>query len=212
MRAHIVESKTRGTWQLRYSENGIRKQKQVGTVRDWPTKAEAEKSNEHLLNLYNKEVTEVPAVEALVKRYKAEEMPERKSTRRGYETWLKNYILPRWGTSKLAEMKPDPVEMWLRGLALSSKTKRNIKGILAILWTFGMKKELVPIGRNPMELVTIRKQKGEKTAFNKESYSRAISSSAEGTRIESRVKDHGHRHAQLRTTHLGDTWLAMERR
>lgn len=55
------------------------------------TKAEAEKSNEHLLNLYNKEVTEVPTVEALVKRYKAEEMPERKSTRRGYETWLKNY-------------------------------------------------------------------------------------------------------------------------
>jgi integrase len=162
MRAHIVESKTRGTWQLRYSENGVRKQKQVGTVRDWPTKAEAEKSNEHLLNLYNKEVNEVPTVEALVKRYKAEEMPERKSTRRGYETWLKNYILPRWGTSKLAEMKPDPVEMWLRGLALSSKTKRNIKGILAILWTFGMKKELVPIGRNPMELVTIRKQKGEK--------------------------------------------------
>jgi hypothetical protein len=47
MRAYIVESKMRGTWQLRYWENGVRKQKQVGTVRDWSTKAEAEKANEH---------------------------------------------------------------------------------------------------------------------------------------------------------------------
>jgi integrase len=162
LRAYIIESKTRGTWQLRYWENGVRKQKQVGTVRDWPTKAQAEKANAHLVNLYNKTVVEVPMVQTVVERYRSEAMPERNSTRRGYETWLKNYILPRWGTSKLTEMKPDPVEVWLRGLALSSKTKRNIKGILAILWSFGMKKEFVPLGRNPMELVTVRKQKGEK--------------------------------------------------
>ena len=162
MRAYIVESKTRGTWQLRYWENGVRKQKQVGTVRDWPTKAQAEKANEHLLNHYNQAVTDVPEVQTVVERYRSEGMPERKSTRRGYETWLKNHILPRWGTVKLTEMKPDPVELWLRDLHLSSKTKRNIKGILTILWTFGMKKEFVPLGRNPMDLVTIRKQKGEK--------------------------------------------------
>ena len=162
MRAYIVESRTRGTWQLRYWENGVRKQKQLGTVRDWPTKAQAEKANAHLLKLYNKDVIEVPTVEALVKRYRVEAMPERKSTRRGYETWLKNHILPRWGTSKLTEVKPDPVEVWLRELPLSSKTKRNIKGILTILWSFGMKKEFVPLGRNPMDLVTIRKQQGEK--------------------------------------------------
>jgi integrase len=162
LRAYIVQSKTRGTWQLRYWQDGQRRQKQVGTLRDWPTKEVAEKANEHLLNLYNKSLTEVPTIQTLVERYRAEGMPERKSTRRGYETWLKNYILPRWGDSRLAELKPDPAEMWLRDLPLSSKTKRNIKGILAILWTFGMKKEFVPLGRNPMDLVTIRKQKGEK--------------------------------------------------
>jgi integrase len=131
-------------------------------LRDWPTKADAVRANEHLLNLYNKTVTEVPTVQALVESYRTEAMPERKSTRRGYQTWLKNYILPRWGASKLTEVKPDPVERWFRELPLSSKTKRNIKGILTILWTFGMKKEFVPLGRNPMDLVTIRKQKGEK--------------------------------------------------
>jgi len=106
-------------------------------VRDWPTKAEARKANEHLLSLYNKTVREASTVQTLVERYRAEGMPERKSTRRGYETWLKNYILPRWGALKLTEVKPDPVEMWFR-------------------------EQIVPLGRNPMDLVTIRKQKGEK--------------------------------------------------
>jgi hypothetical protein len=79
-------------------------------------------------------------------------------------------------------MKPDPVELWLRDLQLSSKTKRNIKGILTILWTFGMKKEFVPLGRNPMDLVTIRKQKGEKkTASDEGSNRRAVPGSGEGS-------------------------------
>src|ERR1700733_7145946 len=100
MRAHIVESKTRGTWQLRYLENGVRKQKQIGTIRDWPTKREAERANHHLVNQYSRSITETPTVEQLVTLYRTNGMPERRSTRRGYETWIKNYILPRWGSSK----------------------------------------------------------------------------------------------------------------
>ncbi len=165
MRAYIIESKTRGTWQLRYWENGVRKQKQVGTVRDWPTKAQAEKANAHLVNLYNKTVVEVPMVQTVVERYRSEAMPERNSNaRRGYETWLKNYILPRW--ENLQAYGDEARTRWRCGcgvwLYLPRYIKRNIKGILAILWSFGMKKEFVPLGRNPMELVTVRKQKGEK--------------------------------------------------
>lgn len=162
MRAYIVPSKTRGTWKLRYWENGVRKEKQVGTLRDWPTKSEAERANVHLLKLYSREEVPIPTVEQLAERYRTEAMPERKSTRRGYESLIKNHILPRWGNSKLTEVKADPVEMWLRDLSLATKTKRNIKGILTILWTFGMKKEVVPQQPNPMDLVTIRKRKGEK--------------------------------------------------
>lgn len=162
MSAHIAESRTRGTWQLRWRENGKQKQRQIGTYRDWPTKADAEKANAHLLKLYNQEAVEVPTVEALVERYRAEAMPERASTRRGYETWIKGYILRDWGSQRLTALEADPVEMWLKDLPLSSKTKRNIKAILSILWTFAMKKKLVPLGRNPMDLVTVKKFKGEK--------------------------------------------------
>ena len=47
-------------------------------------------------------------------------------------------------------------------MPLSTKTKRNIKGILTILWKFAQKKELVPLGYNPMDLVIVRKVRGEK--------------------------------------------------
>jgi hypothetical protein len=108
-------------------------------------------------------------------------------------------------------MKPDPVELWLRDLHLSSKTKRNIKDILTILWTFGMKKEFVSLGRNPMDLVTIRKQKGEKKRLPmKDLTGEQFQALLKALESNSRVTDHGDRHAQLRTTNLGDTWLAME--
>jgi integrase len=162
LRAYIVPSKTRGTWKLRYWENGARKEKQVGTFRDWPTRAEAEKANAYLLRLYSQELIEAPTVGEVVKRYRSEAMPERASTRRGYETWLKNHILPRWESLKITELKPDPVEVWLRDLPLASKTKRNIKGILTVLWKFAQKKELVPLAYNPMDLVIVRKVRGEK--------------------------------------------------
>jgi hypothetical protein len=162
MRAYIVESKTRGTWHLRYWQNGNRRQKQVGTVLDWPTKAEAERANQHLLKLYNKPVSEVLTIGVLVDQYRGTAMPERPSTRRSYECWLHNYILPTWGTKKLTDLKPDPVETWLRELPLSSKSKRHVRGLLTILWDYGMKKEVVPLGRNPMQLVTIRRTAAEK--------------------------------------------------
>lgn len=164
MRAYIVPSNTRGIWKLRYWENGVRKEitRGIGTFRQYATKEAAEKANAHLLRQYSREETTVPTVHELVERYRTEGMPERNSTRRGYECWIKNHILPRWGDSTLTDLKADPVEMWLRDLPLSTKSKRNIKGVLTLLWLFGMKKEVVPQQPNPMELVTIRKRKGEK--------------------------------------------------
>jgi integrase len=114
-----------------------------------------------LLKLYN-DAKQVPTIAELTGEYRKAAMPERASTRRGYESWFRNHILPRWGAVKLTDLKPDPVETWLRELPLSTKSKRNIRGLLTILWDFGMKKEYATIGRNPMELVTIRRMAGEK--------------------------------------------------
>jgi integrase len=63
----------------------------------------------------------------------------------------------------LTELKPDPVRLWLRDLPISPKSKRNVRGILGILWDYGMLKEIVPVGRNPMELVRIKGTKKTRT-------------------------------------------------
>jgi integrase len=152
----VVFNKRKATWNFLWWERGHRRSKLLGTLRELATSADAERAAKPYRNLLHRPLTIIPTVAELVERYRKEEMPERQSTRRSYETWLKNHILPRWGESKLTELKPDPVEVWLRALPLSSKTKSNIKGILTILWTFGMKKELVPMGRNPMRLVQIK--------------------------------------------------------
>jgi hypothetical protein len=46
-----------------------------------------------------------------------------------------------------------------RGLKLSTKTKRNIRGLFSVLCDFAAKKEYVPLAsRNPVELVRLRRQ------------------------------------------------------
>lgn len=95
-------------------------------------------------------------VETLVNLYRAERMPVRASTIRGYELWLKNYIIPRWGNDQITQVKARPVEQWLGTLDLSPKSKVHIRGLLHLLWDFAMYSEVVPIERNPMELVKIK--------------------------------------------------------
>ena len=55
----------------------------------------------------------VPTVNALVEDYRSENMPKRSDTRRAYEVWLRNYIIPKWGDCALSDVQARPVELWL---------------------------------------------------------------------------------------------------
>src|SRR3984893_6309306 len=83
-------------------------------------------------------------------------MPARASTRRGYETWLDNHILPRWGDCELTELQARPVELFSQSLKLAPKSKLHIRGLLSILWDYAMWRGDVPTQRNPMELVAVK--------------------------------------------------------
>ena len=83
-------------------------------------------------------------------------MPKRTDTRRLYEVWLRNHILPRWGECSLTELQARPVELWLGSLALSPKSKAHIRGLLSVVWDYAMWRGDVPTQRNPMELVTVK--------------------------------------------------------
>lgn len=83
-------------------------------------------------------------------------MPKRSDTRRSYEVWVRNYILPKWGCGVLSDVQARPVELWLETLALAPKSKAHIRGVLSILWDFAMWSGAIATQRNPMELVTVK--------------------------------------------------------
>jgi integrase len=134
-------------------ETGRPTTKKIG---EFPSKEAAEKKAVALGLELRFATPAVPKVEALVNLYRAERMPVRASTVRGYELWLKNYIIPRWGNDEITQVKARPVERWLGTLDLAPKSKVHIRGLLHLLWDFAMYSEVVPTERNPMELVKIK--------------------------------------------------------
>jgi len=149
----LVFDKARGTWRFLQWVNGKRKTQTIGTKREFPTKASAWKAVKPLAQV---STSTAPSVNTLVEQYRAEKMPTRHSTRQGYNSWLKNHIVPKWGGCVLSDVQARPVELWLQSLALAPKSRREIRGLLRILWDFAMWRGDVPTQRNPMELVAVK--------------------------------------------------------
>jgi integrase len=153
----VVYNKSRATWNFLWVEDGRRKSRKLGTLAELPTKTDAiEEAATIRRNLRLVAERSILTVRLLVERFRAEKMPERFSTRYGYEAWIKNHILPRWGEQPLTELQPRAVELWLKSLPLSPKSKVHIRGVISQLWEFAMWSEIVSTQRNPMELVTIK--------------------------------------------------------
>lgn len=156
-RVCVVFNKARSTWNHLWFEGGRRHSVKLGTSAQLPTREQAINRAQELQRqrLLQKERS-VPTVTELVEQYRSEKMPTRSDTRRSYEVWINNHILPRWGGSSLFDVQPRPVELWLESLALSPKSRVHIRGTLSILWDFAMWRGDIPAQRNPMSLVSIR--------------------------------------------------------
>jgi integrase len=155
----VVLDKRSRTWNFFYWENGKRRSKKVGALRQFPTKASAWRAAKPLRDAVENNVPisyTAPTVRVLVEQYRVEKMPERYSTRNGYNAWLNNHVLPLWGEYSISELQARPVDLWLRSLELSPKSKVAIRGLLSILWDFAMWRGDVPTQRNPMELVRVK--------------------------------------------------------
>lgn len=99
---------------------------------------------------------ETPTVMDLAEHYERERLPSRHSTARMYRSWLHNHILPKWGHLPITEVQPRPVELWLRELSLSPKSKSHVRGILHLLMEFAMWSGALEISRNPIDLVVVK--------------------------------------------------------
>lgn len=153
----VVYDKRRRVWNYLFCENGVRRTKLIGSLRDFPTKTAAWQAAESLRRSMDNAINiSRLSVAELVQQYRVEKMPKRVDTRRAYEVWLRHHVLPRWGNSQLTEVQARPVELWLQALPLAPKSRGHIRGLLSVLWDFAMWRGEIPTQRNPMELVTVK--------------------------------------------------------
>jgi integrase len=150
----IVKDKRDQTWQFFWWADGQRHSKALGR---FPTKKAAwDAAQAFRVQLSQPRQSSVPTVAALAEQYRVERMPTRYSTRRGYESWLKCHVVPRWGGHAITDVQPREVELWLASLTLAPKSKAEIRASLGRLWDYAMWCGSVPVQRNPMSLVTVR--------------------------------------------------------
>jgi len=137
-------------------ENGKRKCKTLGR---FPTKTAAWRAAKPLrdaLEVKSQPPSGVPTLRSLIEQYQTDKMPTRKDTRRGYQSWIRVHILPKWGEHLITALQPYPVEKWLESLPLAPKSRVHIRGILSSLWSFAMWKQAIPMQVNPISLVTVK--------------------------------------------------------
>lgn len=155
----VVFDKRRETWNFLWWEEGKRRSKQIGTLAKYSTKVAAWRAAYSFQNSLTEPISttvRVLKVSTLIEQYRAEKMPQRYSTRRSYDAWLKNHVIPKWGECEITDLQARPIELWLKSLELTPRSRAAIRGLLRILWEFAMWRGDVPTQRNPMELVTIK--------------------------------------------------------
>ena len=103
-----------------------------------------------------KATAEVETINALVARYKSERLPSRKSTARVYRSWLDNYVVPHWGHKAVAAVQLREIELWLKHLPLSQKSKSHVRNMFHLLLEFAMWCGIIELARNPIDLVVVK--------------------------------------------------------
>ena len=155
----VVFDKRRKVWNYLFCENGVRRTRLIGSSRDYPTKANAWRAAELLRQTLNDKPINpgrTITVDELVQRYEREKLPSRSETARVYRSWLHNHILPQWGDRLITDVQPRSVELWLRQLDLSPKSKSHVRNLLHVLMDFAMWSGVMQISRNPIDLVLVK--------------------------------------------------------
>lgn len=150
----------------------------VGSIEDYPSESSAQAEVDKLRLNFNPftstETSKDISVEQLVNHYREYELPDiffkdepekisddesRKawSTQDTYDGYLRKWILPRWRSYRLSEVKAVAVEAWLKTLSfengdpLSRGSKAKIRNIMSALYSHAIRWEWA--NRNPITSV-----------------------------------------------------------
>jgi len=148
-------------WEATTDGKSKRRKAIVGTVQALPTEASALKAAKALRIDANQQTPHTEGgpgtLAELVAHYKLKELvgenQGRKSfsTRAAYESYLRVWILPRWGDHRLDQIKPVAVEEWLDGIKRAKASRAKIRNLMSAIFHHAMRYEWVD--RNPIKLV-----------------------------------------------------------
>ena len=141
----------------------------VGPVARYRTRTAALHQLEVLRANVNREIVDpqtpiLTTFKSLVDHYRQKEMrmdnhaKKAYSTKRRNETYLKKWIVPRWGDYRPGDIKSVAVEEWLDGLVhdhrkqnqgkpLADGTKVKIRNIMSAIFRHGMRYEFLPVSK-----------------------------------------------------------------
>lgn len=164
-----VHAQSGDYWRFRFRDGKTHRSEYIGSLTEFPTKAQAEKAAERFRAQAN-QVTEVITVADLVAKFWQEAAPERETTAHSYRSIFKR-VESDFGSLRLDEFARNPlaIEKWLKELKVIGRHPvkgparlvsplyrgqvRNLLHLLmqkAILWNH------LHLQRNPMEMIRLK--------------------------------------------------------
>ena len=152
-------------WIFRWRETALNGQRTnrkvvVGTVEQFSTRSAAQKAADALRVHVNREaprsLLQPLRCEQLTEHYVDKELSADNhkraySTKAAYKCYLDNWIVPRWGSYRVSDVKTVAVEEWLGSLSLAAGTKAKLRNIMSAVFNHAIRNEW--LDKNSISLV-----------------------------------------------------------
>src|ERR1035437_6958940 len=142
-------------WVFRWRDGTVNRKEQIGNVEQFKTKSAAMKGCELLRANINREARSPRTVAELVAHYTYKELAAdgcmAHSTREVYGSYIKTWILPKWGQHSMSDVRTVDVEEWLGKLPLANGSRAKIRNVMSAIFSHAMRYEW--FNRNPIALV-----------------------------------------------------------
>ena len=137
--------------------NGKRTTRKIGNFNELNQQQADARASEMLCSMKLQAVRNAPTVMSIIESYRADKLSKlRHSTQKANNSWLRVYIEPIWGETPITDLQARMVEMWLESLDLAPRTRGHIKELMHRLVDYAMWCGSIPLGTNPISLVTVR--------------------------------------------------------
>ncbi len=154
----------RKAWEYRWYElqadgSRTRRNLMVGSLEQYPNRTAAQKAVAALradINSESPRTSLTPiSVQTLVEHYREKELgPDCTKTRKTQVTYVgyfRKWILPRWGSYHVTEVKAVAVEQWLRSLKYANGSKAKARNIMSAVFNHAVRWEWLDV--NPIRMV-----------------------------------------------------------